>query len=204
MRKVKLLSMLEEILNSKPKVKVLQLIINKQEWIFGESEISRDLNVPKATIHRSLKKLRDQNIIREFKKGRGIVYQLNKTNFIVKELLEPMFKKESEIVLKKSKEFCENFSKLIRVAIVFGSAARGEMRPTSDVDLAIVANESKKLQSSIAELKIKYLEEDSIIFSTHIFSLKDFENRYERKDPLILEIANGIVIYGSLEDVIYG
>lgn len=198
----KLVDMLEEILNSRSKVKILQLLTNRPEWIFGETEVAKELDIPKTTTHRSLKALRDQNIVREFKKGRGIVYQLNKTNYVVRELLEPLFKKENTIITEKSKEFCRKLNKLISVGILFGSAARGEMKATSDVDLALISNEPKELEKLADKLKAQFLEKDSIIFSTHIYEKKDFKKRYKRDDPLILEIINGNVVYGNIEEVI--
>ena len=195
--------MLEEILNSKPKVKILKLLVNKSDWLFSESEISRELKIPKTTTHRALKTLREQNILREFKKaGRVVIYQLNKDNYLIRELIEPFLKKDSEIIIKKSREFCQKINKLIKVAILFGSSSRGEMKPISDVDIALVTEKPKELQELVNKIKTEFLENDSIIFSTHIFTKKEFKQRYKNKDPLVVDIVNGYVIFGDIEEVI--
>jgi len=195
--------MLEEILNSKPKVKILKLLVNKSDWLFSESEISRELKIPKTTTHRALKTLREQNILREFKKaGRVVIYQLNKDNYLIRELIEPFLKKDSEIIIKKSKEFCQKINKVVKVAILFGSSSKGEMKPISDVDIALITEKPKELQELADKIKTEFLENDSIIFSTQIFTKKEFKQRYKNKDPLVVDIVNGYVIFGDIEEVI--
>lgn len=174
--------MLEEILNSKPKVKILKLLVNKSDWLFSESEISRELKIPKTTTHRALKTLRDQNILREFKKaGKIVIYQLNKDNYIIRELIEPFLKKDSEIIIKKSKEFCQKIDKLIKVAILFGSSSKGEMKPISDVDMALITEKPRELKELTDKIKTEFLENDSIIFSTHIFTKKSLRRGMKKK-----------------------
>jgi predicted nucleotidyltransferase len=195
--------MLEYVLNSFQKVKILKLLVNRPEWIFSESEIARELSIPKATVHRALKALRDQNILIEFKKtGRNVVFQLNKSNYLVKKIIEPMLKKDCEIVKEKSKEFCEKLKDLVDVAIIFGSAIRGEMTPTSDVDLALISKKPKELEKLATKLKLEYLKNESLIFTTHIFTKEEFRKKYMEKNPLVLDMINGEVIKGDLDEVI--
>jgi len=194
--------MIEEILNSKPKVKILQILANRSEWIFSESEIAREIKMPKATVHRALKNLRDQNIITEFNKaGRIILYRLNTSNYIIRELLEPLLKKDFSIIEEKAMDFARKI-KTPATVIIFGSAVRNELKPTSDIDLAVVTGNKKSVEKETNELKIKYLEKEGIIFSTHIFDKKEFKKRYNKKDPLIRDIANGKVILGNIDDII--
>ena len=168
--------MLNHILNSGQKVNILRLLITRQDWIFSESEISRELKAPKATIHRQIKQLVGSNILKGFKKGNTIVYKINKDSLVVQELLEPLFKKEYVVFIEKAKQFCKKL-KGVKVGIVFGSAAKKDMKPTSDIDIAIISDNTKSIRN-LEQLKADYLEKYSIIFSTHIFSTKVFKERY--------------------------
>jgi len=195
--------MLEKILNSEVKVKILKLLVDRPKWIFTESEISREISVPKTTTHRALKKLRDQNIIREFKKaGRVVIFQLNKDNYVVRELIEPIIESDNKIIFKKTKEFCKELKKYFDVAILFGSVIKGQIEPTSDIDIALITKDIGKLDHEIEKLKLKYLEDDELIVSTKIFGIKEFKKRYEKNDPLIKEILLGKIIFGNLEEVV--
>lgn len=192
--------MLEHILNSKPKARILKFLFDRPDWIFIESEIAKELLIPKATAHRTLKALLEQNVVREIKKkGKVSIYQLNKKNYIVKDLFEPLFDREKTIIIEKSKQFCRKIKKL-KVGIVFGSASRGEMTPTSDIDLALVAEKIDK--EEVEKVQSEFLDKEGIIFSVHFFDKRDFKKRYKLKDPHIIDIANGKVVFGNIDEVI--
>lgn len=224
--------MIEYILNSENNVKILRFLFDRTDWIFSQSEIARELKIPKTTAQRALKALSEQNILREIKKkGKINIYQLNKKNYIVKDLLEPLFEKEEKIIMEKSKQFCQklknamkskNFQNLVKAVILFGSAARDEMKPTSDVDLAIITKDNLKpaqrmsLIKAVEKTRAEFLEKDSIIFSAQYFSKSEFDRRSEwdsadvddtgqiiNKDPYIRSIYDGgIFIFGDIDEVL--
>lgn len=193
--------MLEYILDSRSKVLILRLLVKRQDWIFSLSEISRELKVTKNTVSRSMKPLVEFNILREFKKGKTTVFQLNRGNYIVARLIVPLFIKESDYPIKKAFEFCFALRKHASIAIIFGSAAEGMMTPTSDIDIALISD-SKTIEGMAEALKSKYFKEAGLIFSVHVFGSKDFKKRYAKKDPLILSIVNGKLIFGDIDKVI--
>ncbi|MDI6708459.1 MAG: nucleotidyltransferase domain-containing protein [Candidatus Thermoplasmatota archaeon] len=158
-----------------------------------------ELKKPKATVWRNINSLVENNILREFKKGRSTVYQLNQNNYTVKELLIPLFLGETKLPIELAKRFCKNIRNKIKVAIVFGSAVRGEMKPTSDIDLALITD--KQIKEFVDKSKLDFLDKYGIILSTHILAPKEFKRRYYIGDPFVLEIANGKVIIGNLEEV---
>lgn len=196
--------MLEYIFDSRSKVLILRLLVARQEWIFSLSEVSRELGIPKSTISRNMKPLAGYGIIREFKKGTTTVFQLNLGNYIVGQLIIPLFAKEMAYPVKKAHEFCSALKEHALIAIIFGSAAEGTMTPTSDIDIALIShNKSAKIVEKVAEeLKSKYLEEEGLIFSVHTFGPSDFKKRYAKKDPLIVNIVNGKAIFGDIEKMI--
>lgn len=224
--------MIEYILNSEEKGRILKFLFARHDWIFSQSEIARELKIPKTTAQRALKALAEQNIIREIKKkGKINIYQLNKKNYIVRDLLEPLFEKEEKIIMEKSKQFCQklknamknkNFQNVIKAVILFGSAAHGEMKPISDVDLAIITKDNLKpaqrmfLLKAVEKTRAEFLEKDSIIFSAQYFSKSEFDRRSEwdsedvddngeiiSKDPYIRSIYDGgIFVFGDIDEVL--
>ncbi len=195
-------NVIEKILNSEIKIRVLKLLVNRPEWLFTEAEISRELSIPKSSVHRAVKSFVDQSIVNEYKKtNKNIILQLNTKHFIVKEMIEPLLKKDSEILFEKSKEFCEKIKRYIIAAVVFGSAL-DKQEPTSDIDLAIITEKPKELEIAIGKLKVEYIKEENIIFSTHIFEKNEFKRKYREKNPLVMDIVNGKIIFGDIDDVI--
>ncbi len=212
--------MIEYILSSEEKGRILKFLFARHDWIFSQSEIARELKIPKTTTQRALKMLAEQNIIREIKKkGKINIYQLNKKNYIVRDLLEPLFEKEETIIMEKSKQFCQklknamkskNFQDLIKTVILFGSGARDEMRPTSDVDLLILTkdkiNPSQKMSliKAVEKAKAGFLKEDSIIFSVQYFAKKEFVRRSEDfRDPYMKTIFDRFAcVFGDIDEVL--
>ncbi|MBS3052819.1 MAG: nucleotidyltransferase domain-containing protein [Candidatus Aenigmarchaeota archaeon] len=194
--------MIEKILNSEIKIRVLKLLVDRPEWLFTEAEISRELSIPKSSVHRAIKSFVDQNVVNEYKKtSRNIILQLNRKHFMIKEVIEPLLKKDSEILFEKSKEFCEKIKKDIIVVVVFGSVL-DKQKPTSDIDLAIIVEKPEKLENIVSKLKVEYIKEEYIIFSTHIFEKNEFKRKYKEKNPLVVDIVNGRVIFGDIDGVI--
>src|SRR3989338_1654455 len=194
--------MIEKILNSEIKIRVLKLLVDRPEWLFTEAEISRELSIPKSSVHRAIKSFVDQNVVNEYKKtSRNIILQLNRKHFMIKEVIEALLKKDSEILFEKSKEFCEKIKKDIIVVVVFGSVL-DKQKPTSDIDLAIIVEKPEKLENIVSKLKVEYIKEEYIIFSTHIFEKNEFKRKYKEKNPLVVDIVNGRVIFGDIDGVI--
>ncbi len=195
------MSMLEYVFDSREKVRILKFFAKRKEWIFSLSELSKELKIPRNTLIRNISSLIEQNILREFKKDRGTVLQLNVRNYVVTQIIMPLFENELEYPLKKASEFCMTVKKQssgkISAAIVFGSAAEGTMMPTSDIDIALISENPKIAEALAEKLKSKYFKEEEIIFSVHVFRPKEFKEKHAKKDPLITNIAKGKVIFGD-------
>jgi predicted nucleotidyltransferase len=95
-----------------------------------------------------MKELANEQVVILKNYGNSHVYELNKSNRIVLEILKPMFKKESVLLdnfindlvlgIKKSELKNNIFS-----VVLFGSVQEGKEKPGSDIDLCVVVNESK-------------------------------------------------------------
>ncbi len=210
-----IICMLEYVFNSKPKAAILRLLATRDDWIFSLSEISRELRIPKNTVKRSIRPLVEYNILREFKKGKSTVFQLNLRNYIVKQMIVPLFQKEYDYPFNKASEFCIALAKEIKktnnflrkevqvsAMILFGSLADDEMTPTSDIDIAVISENSEIIEANAEALKSKYLKDEGLLFSVHVFKPEDFKKRYKKKDPLIVNIVNGVTLYGDIDKVI--
>ncbi len=189
-------------MDSKAKVRILKHLLMKPDWIFSESEIARDLQIPKTTAFRKLKSLADTNILLQFKKGRATVYRVNNNNYIVKELLIPLMKAETDVIAERIKKFCRQLNP--KVGILFGSVARNEMTPNSDIDIAIIVSprDMSRIEKRASEIKNKIFENEGILISTLVFEAAEFKKRYRNNDMLIKEIAAGKVIWGNLDEVL--
>ncbi len=193
--------MLEYLFASRQAVMILRLLVMRP-WIFSLPEISQELKIPKNTVRRAIKPLVDYNIVREFRKGKGTVFQLNDHNYIVIRMLLPLFHEEFEYPMNKASELCRALKGVITAGMVFGSASKGAMTPTSDIDLALISSKPDVAERLAEQLKSRYLKKEGILFSIRIYRPKEFKDKYAVKDPLAIDIANGKSVFGNIEKVI--
>lgn len=86
---------------------------------------------------------------------------------------------ESEIeeFVSKVKEL---FGDRLDRVVLYGSYARGEQLPGSDVDLAVILKEEREDdREKLLDLRSDYLIDDEIYFSPRIFEKEEFEKRVE-------------------------
>jgi predicted nucleotidyltransferase len=79
---------------------------------------------------------------------------------------------------------------------IFGSVARGDATPDSDIDVLIISNKKISLKAAMAEKKI---------FVPQIYSLKDIQEAIREKSKFMSEIKKDIIqIYdpnGALDEI---
>jgi predicted nucleotidyltransferase len=79
------------------------------------------------------------------------------------------------------------------LVILFGSYAKGENQPGSDIDLFIIASEKKKIDFARFEKKL------GADIQTFIHTLEEFRAMQKNEPELANNIINGIILTGYLE-----
>lgn len=190
---------LEQIFGSRNTVKILRYLVKHQDWEFNTTELSKDTKINKGTISKLIKKLAENNVIKINRKGKIILFKLNKENIIIKNLIIPSFKNEDDVFDKFVKpKILKLKSKNILSIILYGSYASGNFKLTSDLDLLIIIkNKNEELNDKINKLKKDFLEEDLLI-RIDIMTLNEFKRSYKIKEPLIISIQNNHkILYGK-------
>ncbi|MBI5332860.1 MAG: nucleotidyltransferase domain-containing protein [Candidatus Aenigmarchaeota archaeon] len=119
---------------------------------------------------------------------------------MIRDLIKPVIHLDNIILSKKITEFSKQIEKFSKTIILFGSANKNNMKPTSDIDIAVISD--KNIESHVDKIKTSFLKKDSVIFSVHIYRTRDFKKNYETNDPLVKDIANGKILYGNIDDII--
>jgi predicted nucleotidyltransferase len=114
-------------------------------WLLGHADepyylrqIARHTGTAVGAVQRELELLTSAGLLRRTVQGRQVYFQANREAPIFPEL-QGLFAKTAGLV-DVLREGLASLGKEIVVAFVFGSAARGELRPASDVDLLVVGN----------------------------------------------------------------
>lgn len=186
-----MMNMIDILFKSKIRQKILSRFFAGESRKFYINEMARLVNTTQGTCRRELNKLVDVGVLTTTKQGNLLYYQVNKQT--------PLYREFSAIIQKtigieaKLKSALQGF-KGISYAFIFGSYAKREFKPESDIDVVIIG----------------IVEEDSLIkvfkdveraigreINYHIYTEKEFRNKL-RTDSFVKNIIkNHIMIKGD-------
>jgi len=183
--------------------RVLDLLLLRPRESFHVREIARLTGIPAGSLHRQLRRLADAGLLRAERSGNQVRYSANADFPVYAELTGILHKTGAQSPALHSPaaayavapasglppmpkhrlaELCRRYG--VKSLSLFGSAARGELRPGSDVDLLVEFKPSSR--TSLFDLA-RMQEELSPLFGrrkVHIASPTIIENPYRRKTIL--------------------
>ena len=180
--------------------RVLSLLLLRPGDRFHVRMISRLTGIPAGSLHRELRQLADAGLLFAIRSGNQVLYSANETSPVFHELASMLDKTAGttptlhehaaeytvepsgrlpEIDRKALAAVCRKYG--VKKMSLFGSAARNELRPDSDVDLLVeFKRSSKTTYFDFARLQ----DELSPFFGkreVHLAGPEILENPYRRK-----------------------
>lgn len=197
---------LNSILGQKTKINILRhLALYKKEA--ATRELARETKIAPPNILKLLKELEAENILISKKIGNSISYSLNHSNLMVKKIILPMFNYENNLMNNLGSYLATNLKMPIVSIILFGSRARGEEKPKSDIDLMFIVKkgDEDKCEKKIMDLNPKISATFGASITSIIYSTTKFSFKAKNKEPLVKNIIKeGKIIYGKyISDFIY-
>jgi predicted nucleotidyltransferase len=188
--------MLERLLTSKSRVKILELLLLNPAGEFHLREISRRTRVSPPYVRRELANLSALGLVLKRSQGNLTLFRLNKDSPIAEELKRIFLKTES-----LGRFIRDNLKELgnIRFALVYGSFAKGEESERSDVDLLIVGDVDERRMLGVVEHVEECLGREVNYVA---WTEAEFEEKARQKFPLLEEIVNTpvIMIVGDFDE----
>lgn len=198
--------MIEEILNTEVKTKIMKLLSEFPEKEFQATEISHMTNLSVSRISECLKELADKGVLESRKIGKGYLFKLSKSNYLARIILEA-FKKEKELIEIIAKDFVSKIKKIgkgkVKSIVLYGSALR-ELKIGSDIDFLIVS-EDKIERADISRITAELTEEYGFSVSSVLMSINELKRKMEVGEEFVINvIAGGKVVFGkNLEALIW-
>ena len=177
--------MLELIMGSRTRVKILTVFLLSPEKKFYVRELARKTGSNTNSVRRELNRLESVGLLRSETSGNLKYYAANEKMPIYSELRSIFLKTEGI-----GGTIRENLKKLgeVKLAFVYGSFAKGEAQLKSDIDLMIVGEvDERKLIPLIR--KTEELLSREINYT--LFTTAEFESRVKRKDPFVSDVLKG-------------
>ena len=189
-----------DVLSSKTKIKIIKFLLTHQAQM-SEREIASILKVSHMSVNRAMRELAEFNFVNFITIGKAHLWSVNRKSYAFKVLSE-MIKGVSSITdpladLKKT--IWKNLPKnLIKKMVLFGSVAKGQERPNSDIDIFVLVKNGaakKKIESSMDKLSNLCLE----IFGNRLapYVLTEQEMKEKKNLKIISEINKCIQIYSE-------
>lgn len=128
-------NVLDDLLGSPIRVRLLRILTRFPGQGFTGRELARTCGSSPSQTNAALKGLRDSGVIVLEVAGRSHIWRLSPEH-VLRDLLIRVFKDEADSLGSLSSEIERLIRKLpVERALLFGSVARGDERPVSDVDL---------------------------------------------------------------------
>lgn len=181
---------LGELLFGAYRRRVLALLLMHPEQSFHVREVARITGKPAGTIHRELNALAEAGLLTRSPMGNQVHYQANPACPIYEEL-RGILRKTFGIadVLREALDPVEG---RVELAFVYGSVARGEEKPGSDVDVMIIG--PLKFADAVAALSAVEGELRREV-NPHVYSVREFRKKVEDGEPFLLRVLEGPKIY---------
>ena len=191
---------IDEVFRSWSNVAVIRALQDTASGFSGR-EVARVAGMSIRSALQALTSLENLGIVRRQRGGRDHIFTLNRNHYLVEQCIIPLFAIE--------RRFLENIRTFIAEAvkgqalsvILFGSVARGEETPQSDLDICcIVKNKSqqKRLQSILDGISPALLNRFGVKIGPIFFTLTEFKKNALKQNRLTKEIlVHGEIITGK-------
>ena len=88
---------LESILGSRSKIKLIRFLSKSDEWQFNLASIAKEIRADKGAVSRLVKELEEKGILEVNRKGKLLMFKLNRQNKLISQVIIPLFEKEGKL-----------------------------------------------------------------------------------------------------------
>lgn len=188
-------NVLEDVFGTGKRVKVLRVLARYPKE-FTSRELSGYCGVSVRGIIDILTIFERHGFIKSRRVGKSILWKVDENHYLTKSLISPNFELEKDLTDQLKRMISVIIRKFpVQKAVIYGSIARGNERPDSDIDLLLVAEKKGKW---VEELQDKLRAEVLELFGNMLSILVCTSSEYKKLGSgLKKEIAEGIVIFGD-------
>ena len=189
-------SMLEALISSRTRVKLLSLFLLNPEKEYYIREIVRITGMNYNAVRRELAKLDTFGLIIPQRKGNQQYYTVNRSFFLYDDLQRIVLKTEGAGMIIRNHLVS---SGRIVCSFIYGSFARGAAGSKSDIDLFIVGTLDENLLIPLVHAAER---ETGREINYTLMEPEEFRKRKESADPFVMNVMKEkkIMIEGSCDD----
>ena len=166
-----------------------------------------------VTAHKALRELHQTTVLDFRRVGSHFIYSLRDGHYLVREVLRPLFEREANARARLPEVLKNRLtpalrSHLVSVAI-YGSIARGQERPTSDIDLLILIHSSRakeQVRDALTRLGNTAMQTFGNPLALYVNTVREAQQKAQRGLSLFHNILNEHqLVWGKpLQEVLRG
>ncbi len=182
---------LNDILGNRTQVKLLRLLARTRSAHTGR-ELARLIGQSHNTTRFALEELECNGLIIKQQAGRSNLYSLDQDNIVFSDILLPAFKLEERLFGEVASILSQELGKVLLDIILFGSVAKGEEAPRSDLDLVLVLKDGVKpvdVEDGVSEASLRITKRFGNQVSPILANRANFERKSKARQGLWREIA---------------
>ncbi len=190
---------LAELLSSRAKTKVLRLLAKFPAKEYTGREMARTLGLSHRTVDLALQDLAAHDLVALRRIGRANVYTANRDNYRFRAFQE-LVRREEATLGQLMEEIRKGLPPVLS-CVLFGSVARGQERPGSDIDLLVVLKEPKAADAKLTTLGLRVSERFSLRPAPILLTPRELRRKWNAPH-VIAAREHGLLVAGkSLEEV---
>lgn len=203
---------LNVILGSEHKIRILRFFCRKGgEWI--GRRVAAALAMNPVTAHKALRELHQATILDFERVGSNFIYSLRGDHYLVRQVLRPLFDREAKARERLLGVLRGRINATLRphvvTAAIYGSVARGQERPTSDLDLVVLIRSSQAkpaVREALDRLGETILRTFGNPLTVYVNTVREAQRKARRGLPLFRNILNDhqLVCGKPLQEVLRG
>ncbi len=171
-------------------IAILRALLDSAEGMSGR-QVARLAEVNHQACAVALGRLEELGVVTRQGSGQSQLFRLNREHRLVRDLLVPLLQGERAIFRQALQRVGSLLAGRRVQALVFGSAARGEERKGSDLDLLLIlpsAREASAIRQVADEVRATLRREWGIRVNVLILPQRSVARRQKLGDPLITNV----------------
>lgn len=170
---------LEEVLGSKLKIRIIRTLYESGRPLTG-MKLARAAGYSHTQTYKALDDLEILGVITKDYVGASHIYSINLRSYVVNEMLVPALIAEKKILSALASRFYDRIGKDLVSITLYGSVARRQDEPGSDIDLILVARDNSDLES-LEDLAAEVSLDAALEFGGPVSAFVVSEAEYRRR-----------------------
>ncbi|MBI3016019.1 MAG: nucleotidyltransferase domain-containing protein [Candidatus Tectomicrobia bacterium] len=178
---------LDHIFSARSQVAVLRVLLDSAHGLTGR-EIARQAGMNHQACIEALTRLETLGLLRRQRGGRAHLFTINRDHELMAKGIVPLLRIEREFREQLKEMLRRKFQGVVLSGAIFGSVARREEAPGSDLDVCLVVaslHAKEKAHTLAQELAPTIWQRYGARLAPVILTRNDLRRRNARRDPLV-------------------